>query len=59
MLTLLSVSLVLIGDITLMGFAVGIFGFAISPSLITSFTLVEELVPKGVVTEGFTWVGWL
>jgi len=56
-LTLLSIPLVLIGDVLLMGIAVGVFGFAISPSLITSFTLVEVLVPKAIVTEGFTWVG--
>lgn len=56
-LTVLSVPLVLIGDIAAMGVAVVVFGFAISPSLITSFTLVEELVPKAIVTEGFTWVG--
>lgn len=55
--TLLSVPLVLIDDIVLMGVAVALFGFAISPSLISSFTLVEELVPKAIVTEGFTWVG--
>ena len=56
-LTLLSIPLVLIGDVLLMGIAVGVFGFAISPSLITSFTLVEVLVPKAIVTESFTWVG--
>lgn len=56
-LTLLSIPLVLIGDIMLMGIAVLLFGCAISPSLITSFTLVEVLVPKAIVTEGFTWVG--
>jgi len=56
-LTLLSIPLVLIGDVLLMGIAVTVFGFAISPSLITAFTLVEELVPEKIVTEGFTWVG--
>ncbi len=55
--TLLSIPLALIGDIMLMGIAVAVFGFAISPSLITSFTLVEELVPRPILTEGFTWVG--
>lgn len=47
----------LIGNVWLMVIAVGVFGFAMSPSLITSFTLVEKLVPKEIVTEGFTWVG--
>lgn len=56
-LTLLSIPLALIGDIMLMGIAVACFGLAISPSLITAFTLVEELVPEAIVTEGFTWVG--
>lgn len=55
--TLLSIPLVFIDDIVLMGVAVALFGFAISPSLISSFTLVEELVPKAIMTEGFTWVG--
>lgn len=56
-LTLLSLPLVLISDVAPMIVAVGVFGFAISPSLITSFTLVEALVPKSIVTEGYTWVG--
>ncbi|MDQ4037410.1 MAG: MFS transporter [Actinomycetota bacterium] len=56
-LTLLSIPLTLIGDIWPMVIAVALFGFAISPSLITSFTLVERLVPEDIVTEGFTWVG--
>lgn len=56
-LTLLSLPLALIGNVWLMVIAVGVFGFAMSPSLITSFTLVEKLVPREIVTEGFTWVG--
>ncbi len=56
-LTLLSLPPALIGNVWLMVIAVGAFGFAMSPSLITSFTLVEKLVPQGTVTEGYTWVG--
>lgn len=56
-LTLLSIPLILTGDIWVMVIAVGLVGFAISPSMITSFTLVEKLVPREIVTEGFTWVG--
>lgn len=50
-LTVLSLPLTFIGDIWLMVFAVGGFGFMMSPSLITSFTLVEKLVPRAIVTE--------
>lgn len=56
-LTLLSLPLAVIGNVWVMVIAVGLFGFAMSPSLITSFTLVEKLVPREIVTEGFTWVG--
>ncbi len=32
-------------------------GVAVSPSLISSFTLAEVLVPRASVTEAFTWIG--
>ena len=32
-------------------------GVAVSPSLISSFTLAELLVPAAAVTEAFTWIG--
>ena len=32
-------------------------GVAVSPSLISSFTLAEVLVPRAAVTEAFTWIG--
>jgi len=35
--------------------AVFVAGFAISPSLISAFGLVEALVPAAVLTEGLTW----
>jgi len=31
-------------------------GLAISPTLIAGFGLVERLVPRPMLTEGFTWV---
>jgi MFS family permease len=30
---------------------------AVSPSLISSFTLAEIIVPRTAVTEAFTWIG--
>jgi predicted MFS family arabinose efflux permease len=30
---------------------------AVSPILISSFTLAEVLVPRAAVTEAFTWIG--
>ncbi|WP_369130253.1 MFS transporter [Modestobacter roseus] len=32
-------------------------GVAVSPSLISAFTLAEVLVPRVAVTEAFTWIG--
>jgi predicted MFS family arabinose efflux permease len=29
----------------------------VSPSLISSFTLAELIVPRAAVTEAFTWIG--
>jgi MFS family permease len=56
-LTLLTVPLVLIQDVWLMIPFVVLAGSAVSPSLISSFTLAELLVPRAVVTEAFTWIG--
>ncbi|MGY1601319.1 MFS transporter [Geodermatophilus sp. SYSU D00815] len=56
-LTVLSVPLLLIGDIWVMIPFVVVAGIAVSPSLISSFTLAELLVPRAAVTEAFTWIG--
>lgn len=32
-------------------------GTAVSPSLISAFTLTERLIPPRLLTEGFTWLG--
>lgn len=53
----LSVPLVLIGDLWVMVPFVVLAGVAVSPSLISAFTLAERLVPRVAVTEAFTWIG--
>jgi MFS family permease len=56
-LTVLSVPLLLIGNIWVMIPFVVVAGIAVSPSLISSFTLAELLVPRSATTEAFTWIG--
>jgi MFS family permease len=57
LLTVLSIPLTLVRDIWLMVPFVVLAGVAVSPSLISSFTLAEVLVPRAAVTEAFTWIG--
>ena len=57
LLTVLSVPLMLVREIWLMVPFVVLAGIAVSPSLISSFTLAELLVPRAAVTEAFTWIG--
>jgi MFS family permease len=57
LLTLLSVPLLVVQDIWVMIPFVVLAGVAVSPSLISSFTLAEVLVPRAAVTEAFTWIG--
>lgn len=57
LLALGTLPLLLIENLWLMVAFVFIAGMAVSPSLISTFTLTERLVPAGAVTEGFTWVG--
>lgn len=57
LLTLLSSPLLLVGDVWLMLPFVVLAGVAVSPSLISAFTLAELLVPRAAVTEAFTWIG--
>src|SRR4051812_10105071 len=57
LLAVLPVPLALIGSIWLMIPFVVLAGVAVSPSLISSFTLAELLVPRAAVTEAFTWIG--
>lgn len=56
-LTVLIVPLLLIQDVWLMVPFVVVAGVAVSPSLISSFTLAELLVPPSATTEAFTWIG--
>src|SRR5918998_845016 len=55
--TLCSVPLLLVQDVWVMVPFVVLAGVAVSPSLISSFTLAEVLVPRAAVTEAFTWIG--
>jgi len=56
-LTVLTGPLLLVGSIWLMVPFVLVAGVAVSPSLISAFTLAELLVPRAAVTEAFTWIG--
>ncbi len=56
-LTVLTFPLLLVGGVWLMVPFVLVAGVAISPSLISTFTLAELLVPRSAVTEAFTWIG--
>ena len=57
LLTLCSLPLLLVDSVGVMVPFVALAGVAVSPSLISSFTLAEVLVPRAVVTEAFTWIG--
>ena len=50
------VPLLLVDGVVPMAVAGLLAGFAISPTLIASFGLVERLVPASAHTEGFTWL---
>ena len=39
-----------------MAAAAPVAGLAVSPALITGFTLTERLLPQAVLTEGFAWL---
>jgi MFS family permease len=57
LLTVLSLPLVVIGSVWLLIPFVVLTGVTVSPSLISSFTLAELIVPRAAVTEAFTWIG--
>jgi hypothetical protein len=56
-LTLLTLPLVVIGSVWMLIPFVVLAGVTVSPSLISSFTLAELIVPRAAVTEAFTWIG--
>jgi MFS family permease len=57
LLTVLTLPLTMVGGYWLMLLLVVLTGTAVSPSLISAFTLAEVLVPRAAVTEAFTWIG--
>jgi MFS family permease len=57
LLTVLTLPLLVVHDVWVMIPFVVLAGVAVSPSLISAFTLAELLVPRAAVTEAFTWIG--
>jgi MFS family permease len=57
LLTLMTLPLLVVRSYWLMLPLVVLTGVAVSPSLISAFTLAEVLVPRAAVTEAFTWIG--
>jgi MFS family permease len=57
LLAVLTLPLVATGSIWLLIPFVVLTGVTVSPSLISSFTLAELIVPRAAVTEAFTWIG--
>jgi predicted MFS family arabinose efflux permease len=57
LLTLLTLPLVVTRSIWVLIPLVVLTGVTVSPSLISSFTLAELIVPRAAVTEAFTWIG--
>lgn len=51
-----TVPIALANTIPLMAVAIVVSGLTVSPTLITSFALVEALVPRAALTEGFAWL---
>ena len=51
-----TIPLALANSIGLMVLAIVASGVSVSPTLITSFALVEALVPRAALTEGFAWL---
>jgi MFS family permease len=51
-----TIPLALADSIALMIPAIAVSGMSISPTLIASFGLVEALVPRAALTEGFAWL---
>ncbi|MFD2350322.1 MFS transporter [Nonomuraea ferruginea] len=45
-----------VGDVRVMAVTLFVAGLAISPTLITGFSLTERLVPPSLLTEGMAWI---
>ncbi|MFJ2029783.1 MFS transporter [Streptosporangium sp. NPDC087985] len=50
------IPITLIGDVRVMAPALFLAGLAISPTIITGYTLIERLVPAHLLNEGMSWV---
>lgn len=48
--------LIFVNDVALMWILVGLPGVAIAPAMITASVLIDERVPKSVLTEAYTWL---
>ncbi|WP_433362221.1 MFS transporter [Streptosporangium sp. CA-115845] len=48
--------IMLVGDIRIMAGALFLAGLAISPTVITGYSLTEQLVPVHLLTEGMAWI---
>ncbi|WP_225878219.1 MFS transporter [Spongiactinospora rosea] len=48
--------IVLIGNLPLLGAALFVAGMAISPTIITGYSMIERLVPPHLLTEGMAWL---
>lgn len=56
-LTLVTLPTLVVSSIWAMTLLVALCGIAVSPTLITTFTICEEIVPREQTNEGFTWLG--
>lgn len=56
-LTLATLPTLIITNVWVMVVFVALCGVAVSPTLITSFTICENIVPREQTNEGFTWIG--
>lgn len=56
-LTLATLPTLIIPNAWVMAAIVAVCGMTVSPTLITSFTICENIVPREQTNEGFTWIG--
>lgn len=56
-LTVATLPALVVTNVWVMAVIVAILGIAVSPTLITTFTICENIVPREQTNEGFTWIG--
>ncbi len=56
-LTIATLPALVITNVWVMAVIVAVLGIAVSPTLITTFTICENIVPREQANEGFTWIG--